>query len=69
MEKKAHSLDVLCNLRMNLGIGALQVGMRVQRWPAVSGTGNVNHTGIPFLDQPVQVYINEVLPCRGAPVS
>ena len=59
---------VLADIGIDLAVRALQISVAHDRRPAVSRTGNVNHVQIVFLDDPVQVHVNEILPGRGAPV-
>jgi len=60
---------ILGNIRINLAVGAFEIGIRDQCRAAVTGTGYVEHVEIVFLDDPVQVHVNEVLAWRRAPMS
>ena len=59
---------VLADVRVDLAVGALQVGVADQRRAAVTRAGDVEHVQVEFLDDPVQVDVDEVLPRRRAPV-
>jgi hypothetical protein len=45
---------------VNLGIAALQIGVRVEGGAAVAGPGDEQHVDAPLADQPVQMDVNEV---------
>jgi len=49
--------------------GAFEVDVAHQRRAAVAGTGNVDIVQVIFLDDPVQVHVDEVLPRHRAPVT
>ena len=55
--------------RIDLAVGALEVGVADDRRPAVPGPGDVDHVEVMPADDPVQVDIDEVLPGRRAPVA
>ncbi len=60
---------ILAYIGIDLAVSALEVGVAHHRGAAVPGAGNVNHIEVVFLDDPVQVHVNEVLPRGRAPVS
>ena len=51
-----------------LAVSAFEVRVAHDGRAAVSGPGDVNHVEIVFLDDPVQMHVDEVLPRRRAPV-
>ncbi len=68
LEELLQSGLVLADVGINLAVGPLQIGVGDHCRPAVPGAGNIDHVEIVFLDDPVQVYVNEVLPGGRAPV-
>ena len=60
---------ILADVGIDLAVSALEIGVAHDGRAAVPGAGNVNHVEVVFLDDPVQVHVNEVLPGRRAPVS
>ena len=68
LEQALYPLLGLRDVRIMFDVGALEIGICVQARAAVTGTGNVNHIQIVFVDQPVQMNIDEIEPRRGAPV-
>src|SRR5579863_2227061 len=59
---------VAADVRIDLTVAALEIGVAHQRRAAMSGPGNVDHVQIELFDDPVQVYIDEILSRAGAPV-
>ena len=59
---------VLGDVRINVAPGAFEVNIAHNRRAAVTGTGDVEHVQVILLDDPVQVYVDEVLARRGAPM-
>ena len=59
---------VLADVGIDLAVGALEIGVAHDRRAAVPGTGDVDHVEVVFLDDPVQVHVDEVLPRGRAPV-
>ena len=53
---------------IDLAVSAFEVGVAHDGRAAVPGAGDVDHVEVVFLDDPVQVRVNEVLPGRRAPV-
>ena len=60
---------VLADVGIDLAVSALQIGVPHDRRTAVPGAGDVNHVEIVFLDDPVQVRVDEILPGGRAPVA
>src|ERR1700680_3422554 len=67
-KEKAHTVDVLGNLRMHVGIRSFEVRASVKRRPSVAGSRDVNNICIGFADQPVQMHVDEILPGGCAPM-
>ena len=53
---------------IDLAVSALEIGVAHDGRSAVPGAGDVDHVEVVFLDDPVQVRINEVLARGRAPV-
>ena len=68
-EKPFHPGFVLADVRIDLAVAALEIGVGDQGRTAMAGPGDVDHVEIILLDDPVQVDIDEVLAWRRAPVS
>ena len=68
-EQPLHPLLVLGDVRVDLAVGALEVGVGDQAGPAVPRAGDVDHVQVVLLDHPVQVDVDEVQAGRGAPVA
>ena len=64
-----HSGFVLADVRIDLAVAALEVGVGNQRRAAVARTGDVEHVQIVLNDDAVQVGVDEVLTRRRAPVA
>jgi hypothetical protein len=59
---------VLGDVRINFTPSAFEVNIADNRRAAVAGTGDVEHVQVILLDNPVQVYVDEILARRGAPM-
>src|SRR3977135_999134 len=68
-EKLSKSSLILADVGIDLAVSALEIGVGNDRRAAVPGAGDVNHVEVVFFDDPVQMYIDEVLPGGRAPVS
>ena len=68
-EHKPQAVFIVRDLRMNLGVGAFEIGAGIERRASVSRTGDVDDVGIVLFDQPVQMNVDEVLAWRGSPVT
>ena len=55
---------VPADVRIDLAVSALEVGVAHDRRTAVPGAGDVDHVEVVFLDDPVQVRVDKVLPGR-----
>ncbi len=60
---------VLADIGIDLAVRALEVRVGHHGRPAVPRTGDVDHVQVVFLDDSVQVRVDEVLPRRRPPVS
>ena len=63
------SVPAALEVRIDFGIGAFEIGMRDQPRPAVAGADDVDHVQVVFLDEPVEVHIEEVQSGGGAPMA
>jgi len=54
---------------IDLAVGSLQIRVGYNRRPALSWPGNINHAQVVFLDDPVQVDVEEILPRRRSPMA
>ena len=68
-EEPLHALLVLRNTRIDFAVRSFEIGVGDQPRPAVAGTGDVDHVEIEFLDQPVEVRVDEVEARRRAPMA
>ena len=68
-EEPLHARLVLRDVRIDLAVGAFEIGVGDQRRPAVAGTGDVDHVEVVLPDHPVQVHVDEVQARRRAPVA
>ena len=68
-EEALHALLVLGDVRIDLAVSPLEVGVGDQAGPAVPGPGDVDHVQVVLGDQPVQVGVDEVQARRGPPVA
>ena len=59
---------VLADVRINFAVRALEIRVAHDGRAAVPGARDVNHVEVIFLDDPVQVHVDEVLPRGRAPV-
>ena len=69
LEQFPHSLFVLLNARIKLGVCAFEVRVRHHAGAAVPRTANVNHVAIVLLDQAVEVHVDKVQSGRRPPVT
>ena len=60
---------VLADFGIHFAVGAFQIGVAHHGRAAMAGAGNVDHVQIVFLDDPVQMDVDEVLAGGGAPVA
>ena len=60
---------ILADVGVDLAVGALEIGVAHDRGAAMPRAGDVNHVEVVFLDDPVQMHINEVLPGGRSPVA
>src|SRR6185437_1184245 len=60
---------ILADIGIDLAVRALEIRVAHEGRAAVTGPGHVDHVEVVFLDDPVQVDVNEVLPRGRAPVT
>src|SRR5450631_3760736 len=68
-KEKPHSVRILGDFRMHVGIRSFEKGAGVERWSAMPGAGNVNNICVGLANQPIQMHVNKILPRRSAPMS
>src|SRR5262249_59821670 len=59
-EQAVQPLLVARDVRINLTVGSLKIGVRNQAGPAMPRAGNVDHVEVVLLDHPVQVNVDEI---------
>ena len=69
LEESAHAVDVLAFVRVNLGVGSLEVNRGQYARRAVTGAGHENHVQVVFANQPVAVHVGKTQRRRCAPVT
>ena len=65
----AHARFVFGDGGIDFGIGSFQIDLRHDRRPAVAGSGEVDGIDIAFLDEAVELDVDEIQPRRGAPMA
>ena len=68
-EEPLHPLLVLRDVRIDLAVGPLEIGVGDQPRAAVAGAGDVDHVEVELFDQPVEVDVDEVEAGRRAPMA
>ena len=68
-EEPAHAVLVLRDLGVDLGVRALEVGVRDEAGAAVAGAGDVDRAQVALADRAVQVDVEQVEAGRRAPVA
>ena len=68
-EEAAQTLRVLGDRRVDLGVGALQVGIGDHARAAMAWTADEDRAQVTRHDDAIQVQVDEVEPWRGAPVA
>ena len=69
LEQPLHPLRVLADVRVDLAVGAFEVGVGDQRRAAVPRADDVDHVQVVALDDPVEVDAEHVQARRRAPVA
>ena len=69
LEQPLHPLRVLADVRIDLAVGAFEVGVGDQRRAAVPRADDVDHVQVIALDDPVEVDAEHVQARRRAPVA
>ena len=67
-EEPFHALRVLRDAGIDFAVSPFEIGVGDQPRTAMSGAGNVDHIEIVFLDQPIEVRVDEVEARRRAPM-
>src|SRR5215475_105289 len=68
-EQAFQPLLVARDVRINLTVGSLEIGVRNQAGPAMPRAGNVDHVEVVLLDHPVQVNVDEIETGCGSPMT
>src|SRR5579884_4272650 len=69
LEQPLHSRLVLGDGRINLAVSPFQIRVRHHSWAAVSRAADVNDVQIVFLDDAIQVNVNEIESRRRPPMA
>ena len=67
-EEPLHALHILRDSWIDFAVCAFEIGVGDQPRSPMSGTGDVDHIKIEFLDQPIEMRVNEVEARRRAPM-
>ena len=67
-EEPLHALHVPRDVRIDFAVRAFEICVGDQSRSPMPGTSDVDHVEIVFLDQPIEVRVDEVEAWRGAPV-
>ncbi len=59
-EQLSYALLILLDVWIKFGVGAFEIGVGHNARSAVTGPGDVDHVQIVFLDQAVEVHIDEI---------
>ena len=68
-EEQAHAFGIPADVRIELGVGAIQIGGGDEAWAAVTGADDVHHVQIARDDDAIAVRVDEVQAGGGAPVA
>src|SRR6266436_556527 len=68
-EKALHSALILGDVRINLAVSSFKVSVGHQTRPAVARAGDVKHVQAVFLDDAIEVDVDEIQPWRRAPMA
>src|SRR5215471_10891487 len=68
-EQALHALFIKRNIRIDLAIGPLKVGVRDQTGTAMPGPRDVDHVEIALLDHPIQVNVDKIQARRCSPMA
>src|ERR1017187_11026185 len=60
---------ILADVGIDFAVCPFKVSVAYHRRAAVAGAGDVNHVEVVFLNDPIQMHVNEVLPGSRAPMS
>ena len=68
LEETLHPFQIFSLVRIDLGVGALEVALGQDRRGPVTRAGNVDRVQVVLVDKPVEVDVGETLAGVGAPV-
>ena len=69
LEQPLHAFRVLADVRVDLAVGALEIGVSNQRRSAMTRADDVDHVEVVALDDPVEVHVEHVQARRRAPMA
>ena len=69
LEQPLHALGILADIGIRLGVSSFQVRVSHQTRSAMTRPGYINNVEIEFLDQPVEMNVDEIQAGRGAPMA
>src|SRR6266478_9019972 len=67
-EEMLQAFFVLRDMRIDFAVSSFQIGVGDQAWPAVARTRDIDHVEVVFLDQAIQMDINEIQSGSCSPV-
>ncbi len=67
-EEPLHAFDILRDTRIDLAVRAFEIGVGDDPRPAMPGADDIDHVEVVFLNQPVEMRVDEVEAWRRAPV-
>ena len=65
----AHAADVLAHFGVHLRVSAFEIHVRDHRRPTVPWSGKKDHVGVVFVDQPIQMRVDQTQAGRRSPVA
>jgi hypothetical protein len=68
-KERTNAILVPSDGRVDLAVGAVQIGVGHQPRTAVAGSGHVERIEVPVFDRSIHVCVQQVEPWRGAPVA
>ena len=69
LEQALHAGRVARDIRVHVGVRAVEIVLRDHGVAAVAGAGEIDHIEVIFVDDAVEVRVDEVLAGHGAPVA
>jgi hypothetical protein len=69
LEQPLHAFGIGRDLGIDLAVGAFEIGVRDDAGAAVTRTDDIDHVRVAFLDDAVQVHVDEIEARRRSPVT